>query len=192
MTASTSSYYITSREYVGPNVAERPNSKRYYITTVAPRTNMSHEIRVSGWLGTTNDIAEYAHGEFETPEAATAALDEITGDDYREPDGDIEPIGFDDDGDPIEVLVCRIAGRLEQWGAQSSKDWCYEAMQSGVTASTTDEQIEEMVEALDADLGSEMNATLDTGAVKKMCRDRRDELAADPCAEADADAESED
>lgn len=191
MTTSTS-YYITSSECVGPNVAERPNSKRYYITTVAPRTNMSHEIRVSGWLGTTSDISEYACGEFETLESATAALDEITGDDYRDADDSDRLIGCSADGEPIEALVCRIAGALEQWGAQSSKDWCYEAMQSDVTASTTDDEIEEMVAELDAELGRDYSAALDTGAVENMYRARRDELVAEQRAEAEADAESED
>ena len=191
MTTSTS-YYITSSEYVGPNVAERPNSKRYYITTVAPRTNMSHEIRVSGWLGTTSDISEYACGEFETLESATAALDEITGDDYRDADDSDRLIGCSADGEPIEALVCRIAGALEQWGAQASKDWCHAAMLEDVTASTTDDEIDAMVAELYADLGREMNAALSTGAVEKMYQTRRDELVAEAKAEAEADAESED
>jgi hypothetical protein len=34
---------------------------------------MSREIRTSGWLGTTNDWAKYAHGEFNTIEEAREA-----------------------------------------------------------------------------------------------------------------------
>lgn len=185
------SYYITSSEYVGPNTGARLNSKRYFITKIAPRTNMSHEIRTDGWLGTTNDIAEYAYGEFDTLEAATAALDEITGDDFREPEGDIDPLGLDADGNEIEVLACRIARSLEQWGAQASKDWCHAAMLEDVTASTTDDEIDAMVAELDADLGREMNAALSTGAVEKMYQTRRDELVAEAKAEAEADVAEE-
>lgn len=38
------------------------------------RTNLSHEERTDGWLGTTNDVYECAIGEFETLEAAREEL----------------------------------------------------------------------------------------------------------------------
>jgi hypothetical protein len=66
-------YYIVSENYVGPNVDQNLNSHCVRITTTPPRTNMSREIRTSGWLGTTNDWAKYAHGEFNTIEEAREA-----------------------------------------------------------------------------------------------------------------------
>jgi hypothetical protein len=65
-------YYITSSEYIGPN---RPKvDTRITIMTAPGRTNMSNEARLTGWLGTTNDFSCYAHGEFETEEAARAQV----------------------------------------------------------------------------------------------------------------------
>lgn len=35
----------------------------YRVSAEPGRTNMSHEPRESGWLGTTNDVAAYAEGK---------------------------------------------------------------------------------------------------------------------------------
>ncbi len=36
------------------------------------RTNMSHEPRTTGWLGSTNNVNRYAHGQFHDEQAARA------------------------------------------------------------------------------------------------------------------------
>lgn len=73
----SATHYITTSEYVGPN-ARDAYGRRYRqtltITTLAPRTNSSREIRTEGWLGTTNEWAAYAHGAFETLQEAEAAV----------------------------------------------------------------------------------------------------------------------
>ena len=60
-------YYIIESHYVGPN-----NIHRHSITiqNEPGRANMSHEIQLDGWLGTSNDYAAYAHGTYATQEAA--------------------------------------------------------------------------------------------------------------------------
>jgi hypothetical protein len=63
-------YYITSSEYIGPNHPKVDTC--ITIMTVPGRTNVSREVRLAGWLGTTNDHSCYAHGEFETIDAARA------------------------------------------------------------------------------------------------------------------------
>jgi len=49
-------YYLLQR------VDTRSGEERWLLSTDPGRTNMSHETRLSGWLGTTNDIAMYARG----------------------------------------------------------------------------------------------------------------------------------
>jgi hypothetical protein len=43
----------------------RGGADRYCLARRPGCTNMSHEPKVSGWLGTTNDVAEYAQGAVE-------------------------------------------------------------------------------------------------------------------------------
>jgi hypothetical protein len=43
----------------------RSGGDSYYLSRRPGRTNMSHEPKVHGWLGTTNDIAAYAQGAVE-------------------------------------------------------------------------------------------------------------------------------
>ena len=58
-------YYIIENDYVGPNRAGHElTTPAYTIQTTPGRTNMSHEERINGWLGTTNDWHVAAHGEY--------------------------------------------------------------------------------------------------------------------------------
>jgi hypothetical protein len=70
-------YYLIEREYVGPNKRDsRGNvigdSRVMEIWNAPGVTNMSREVRIHGWLGTTADISSTACGEYETIEAARA------------------------------------------------------------------------------------------------------------------------
>lgn len=63
-------------EISGIDEYEQPRPGRYYLILVCPqqradyyelrtepgRTNQSHEVRLRGWLGTTNSVARYAEG----------------------------------------------------------------------------------------------------------------------------------
>ena len=172
------SYYIESVSYVGPNPNQNLNSDYYTISTLPTRTNLGKEIRTSGWLGTTGDWARYAHGAYDTLEEATAALNVITGDDYRDSPKIDEPIGIDPDtGDAVYALVYRLAGGLEQWGEDSSVSWCYEAMRDTVTAETTDEQIDAETDNLES-LANDEGFALDLPAVVTSWTEHRDELRA--------------
>lgn len=64
--------YVILNNYVGPNRSEHRDY--YAITSTPQRTNMSHEERIEGWLGTTNDWSVQAMGEFETIDAAREAI----------------------------------------------------------------------------------------------------------------------
>jgi hypothetical protein len=61
-------FYVVSTEDVGPNA--EPLNERVYIQTKPAVGNMSRQPIIDGWCGTTNDIAEYAHGVFDSLEEA--------------------------------------------------------------------------------------------------------------------------
>lgn len=48
-----------------------------YITTNIPKTNMSGDDRINGWLGQTGDYSDYAHGGFACVDAAKTFITEI-------------------------------------------------------------------------------------------------------------------
>lgn len=68
-------YYVIEIKDVGPNA--KPLNEEYVIQNKPGCTNMSHETLENGWLGTTNDIAEYAHGVYDTIEEARAKIKEL-------------------------------------------------------------------------------------------------------------------
>jgi hypothetical protein len=41
---------------------ENRGTKSYLLSETAPRTNQSHADRLSGWCGTSNDVATFARG----------------------------------------------------------------------------------------------------------------------------------
>src|SRR5256885_2081753 len=74
-------YYVIESKYVGPNQDQSQycDVDTIGIFTAPGKTNSSREVRLEGWLGTTNDWSEYAHGEYESVEAAEAAIREKWG-----------------------------------------------------------------------------------------------------------------
>lgn len=162
-------FYILSHEYTGPN--EVVNVYTVTVQTEPGETNMSHETQIEGYLGTTNDWSLHAHGEFETEDEARTAADALAvklgGAGSREIDYESEG-----QGDPI-IAVFRVG--YEGWGAEASREWCYEGVRADVTADTTDEQIEALIEHYELMLNDE-DGTLDTRAVRSMMSEHRDGL----------------
>ena len=73
-------YYIIERQYAGPNAknlaTDRKNivdGHQYVVRSEPGVTNMSHEPRTSGWLGTTCGWSEHAQGAYETEQEAVEA-----------------------------------------------------------------------------------------------------------------------
>lgn len=164
----TTSYYVLSSEYVGPNLSDRCNSHTVQITTEPGRTNMSNEVRVDGWLGTSNDWAAYAHGEYDSIEAARAAIVEMLGENRRK---------IDNNEFAETVVETYAASKYVEWDADNSVTWCYDSRDE-ITADTTDERIAEIVAEYEQYANAEGN-TLDTDAVEKMLTKLRDELRAE-------------
>jgi len=71
-------YYPVKRIYLDTKQKrewpEYADFDRVEIRDYPQRTNGSHEIRTRGWLGTTNQVAEHALGEFGTLAEAEAAV----------------------------------------------------------------------------------------------------------------------
>lgn len=165
-------FFLIESEYTGPNQRDSHgnwigDSRVMTITTTPGTTNLSHEERTDGWLGTTNDNSVTAHGEFDTIEEARAAAHEMG---FTE-QSDVE---YPDD-DELEFWITPEAAK-SQWDAG---DWfdglgrngtCTEY---GITAETTDDELEEAVDtAENEDCASDvvLHGTL------KLFTELRDEL----------------
>lgn len=167
-------FYVISVSYTGPNDRDsRGNflgdTETMSITTEAPRTNMSREIRVNGWLGTTNDWSHYAHGEFEV---------------YEDALGYVKNEGFTEDVEENKADVLgtwqRKSATLEKWDAGN---WLINAMgqdgvlrEYGISSETTDEEIKVLVERIKEEAENDGIALFGT---KKCLVRLRDELIED-------------
>lgn len=157
-------FYLIETNYVGPNQDQNADADAVRIQTKPGRTNSSHEERTEGWLGTTNDWAEYARGKYETEEAARAAIEDLFGE-CRE----VELEACIDDG----VVAAFRLGKFEPMNREATENWIYSGLKCDVTADTTDEQLETLIEEWEAQCNSE-GYTLDGSAID-MAREYRDE-----------------
>lgn len=158
-------YYIIERNYAGPNIDQNCDADTIGIYIAPGRTNSSHEERTECWLGTTNDWAEYARGEFETIEAARAAIADLY-DHVREQDASDSC-----DEDLVELYK---PGQYEQMSRSATGDWTYDGIRADVQADTTDERITALVAEYEAAANSE-GYTLDSD-LKDFMEERRQEL----------------
>jgi hypothetical protein len=143
-------YYLINVKYVGPNKTD--SSGHYYedagimyIQTVPGTKNMSGEPCHKGWLGTTNDVSQTAHGEFYSLFAAQCEARRLGYTKQRDLD-DYEKCLQDENGS-IESWVFE-SDSFEQWDAAEWFDGIGMAatcLEYGITAETTDEQISEIV-----------------------------------------------
>lgn len=135
-------YYVISNENVGPNA--QPLNERVCIYTRPGKTNSSHEERTEGWLGTTNDNAEYAHGEYNTIEEAIKHINEKW---PRFIDcGDEELDQFETEMFGKEMIF---RDNREVWNID---DYLYEYIRSAITCETTDKELTEMDAELEKDV----------------------------------------
>lgn len=165
-------FYVIERKYVGPNQDQYADADTVGIYTTPGRANMSKEVRLSGWLGTTNDWSEYAHGEYLTKEAAEAAIRGMW-EHVRDscPSGE----GFYLDDNCVALFK---PGCYEAMGHQATADWCWQGVEADITASTSDEQIAQLVKEYEETANS-FGYTLCLGAAEESMRRRRQELQED-------------
>ena len=137
-------YYIIERQYVESSANDLATDRHYYVVQSEPGiTNMSHEPRTSGWLGTTCGWSEHAHGAYETEEAAieeAARLADAEGHGHR----------VDDDQEQNTVIVVGDEAWANLWNAI---DWIEPSSDEelGITSGMSDEDITNLSGELEAE-----------------------------------------
>jgi len=176
-------YYPILSQYVGPNhrdshggSTEPERIGSVEIHTRPGRTNMSREERTDGWLGTTNDTAEHALGEFETIKEARAAI---------AADGWTEQADIDEDWPPCETWVetwTKPEALMQYWDAA---DWLQELSPRdvGITADTTNDELAKIADALEAEANDHRDSDCQHGVslegTEDYLRGMRDRLQAE-------------
>ncbi|WP_419621518.1 hypothetical protein [Thiolapillus sp.] len=89
-------YYVVEVEYCGPNPYDVQNVDidRYEITTTPPRISATGDVCTYGFLGTYNNVARYALGEYDSLAAAEYSVqtESLRGHQYRrDPEEDLPP-----------------------------------------------------------------------------------------------------
>ena len=143
-------YYIIERQYAGPNAknlaTDRKNivdGHQYVVRSEPGVTNMSHEPRTSGWLGTTCGWSEHAQGAYETQEEAIEAATALA---------EAEGIGHRVEEDPYGNTVILVGDEAWEnlWDAGEWMDPSSDA-ELGITSGMSDDDITRLAGELDAE-----------------------------------------
>lgn len=167
---NTQKFYVIETQYNGPNQdsSQYCDADSISISTCPARGNMSGDVILEGWCGTTNDWAVYAHGEFDTQDEAEAAIRAKFGD-VRDVDANGDEFFTDED----EVAVFK-PGKYEELSDEDTANWIYEAL-SEISADTTDEELEQFEKLMEQSANSEVKATLSSN-LSNMIEKHREEL----------------
>ena len=157
-------FYVIEDKYVGPNQDQHVDADTITISTTPAKTNMSHEVKLHGWCGTTNDWSVHAYGEYETLEAARYAVFENF--------GQVRLVN-DEDKDDTVIESYKI-GQYIPMSEEETGDWAYEIIRSEIHDDTTDERIAELVKECEASANAE-GYTLDC-MLDEFMKQRRQEL----------------
>ena len=153
-----------------PNQREHSDAQVYRIQTVPGTTNMSREERTEGWLGTTNDWMELAHGAFLTEGEARDAIKERCRGAWRELECDSYQCENLDPDSMDQIVIARYKpGRYEP--CTDSVEWCWDLLGS-LKPGTTDEQIEQLLAAAEFTANDE-GMTLELDGLRKVFHERR-------------------
>lgn len=139
-------HYVIAVNYVGPNRDQNIDADQIKITTEPARKNMSNEVCLDGWCGTTDDCAVYARGEFPDLEAAEAYI-KANYKDAREIDD------FYDEGGTVKAVYK--PGKYEPIGKEATGNFIYDSLHDSVTASTTDAEISALVDDWEREANSQ-------------------------------------
>lgn len=161
-------YYIIEQEYVGPNRQDHLNDHAVVVSTEPATTNSSHEIRVKGWCGTTNDWSVNAHGEYDSIEAAEAAIAEIFGDVRLENDES----GIRDEEDT--VVRAYVVGKFPEMDDEEIATAYWDDVKRFVKSDTTDDEIDTWVKACVAEALND-EYIVSAGSLANFARQIRDD-----------------
>lgn len=133
-------YYVVATQYVGPNSEWWVDYDKVEITTEPPRGNSrgldgEYPIIINGWCGTTNDVAVYGLGEFDSIDEARAAVFIETPNGRRLVEEDNEY--FVEDG----VIETYKYGNEKPLTRDDTVVYIYEDAECFVTDQTTDAEI---------------------------------------------------
>jgi hypothetical protein len=165
-------YFIIHREYVGPDQHQYIDTDTYRIQTIPGLTNRSHEPRIIGWLGTTNDWSEYAHGQFDTEQEARDRVSEFCSGQYREFTYTEQHFANFNPDIHENVIAYFKPGAYEPCAYSSEFCW---SMRNDITADTTDDQITQIIDQCEAE-ANKQGLTLFRQQVRQMFEQRRTEL----------------
>jgi hypothetical protein len=165
-------YYIIEIKYVGPNQDQDQfvDADRIEISAVSARTNSSHEVRTTGWCGTNNDWATYAHGAYDSiPEADFEIAKKFGEVRDCEPNGDELPTHDED------IVAVYKPGRFEPMSSQATADWAYEGILADIDDDTTEARIVELVAEYEEEANSN-GYTLDRDLWQFMRAHRQEQI----------------
>ena len=176
-------YYIIEHRYVGPNQEQDQYVDLDFIeiNSAPALTNSSHEPRIDGWCGTTDDWSVNAHGEYLTIDDARDAMLTLWSDvRWNDPNGDCYggcyPVSDFSNilvDDPGRITICK-PGKYTPMSRSATGDWACESMQHDIQADTTDEHLDILVAEYEEDAQA-TGYTLDSGLIDWM-REYRDGL----------------
>lgn len=106
------------------------------ITNKPARTNMSGEILLDGWCGTTDNVSVIAFGEYDSQAEAQAFIDQYFNGDLRYTEWD------ENDGDIVAMYKL---GKYEPMDLESTGSFIHDEMVERVTAETSDYELDDMV-----------------------------------------------
>jgi hypothetical protein len=152
-------FYVVESKFVGRTNDHQVNADRVTIQVVPATGNLDKKPRIEGWCGTNNDWAVFAHGEYSYIEEARDAIDERFGA-VREVEEQYD----------LDVIEAYLVGEYDQLPRQASADWLYECLTSDVTADTTDQQIDLLVEEYAAFAAAEGIALTDIEGIIREYR----------------------
>ena len=167
-------YYIIETNYVGPNA----NQDRYAdvdtieIRTEPARTNMSREIRLEGWCGTTDNFSVHAHGEYPTIEAAREAIAAKFG---VVRDRDPEGSKFETEPGDTTIVELYKPGRYAPLVGEALTNWIWPGIKEDIGASTPRSRFSDLIDDYLDSLNDE-GYTFDRARVEEMLEDRRNYL----------------
>lgn len=136
-----SMYYVIKHTYVGPNQDQEEciDADTIEICTTPALTNSSHEERIEGWCGTTDDWSLDAYGEYESLAAARDAIRERFG-----PVRDSDAEGHLYESDDVSAVEVYKPGQFTPVSRAGVGDWLYYSLEADITEHTTDDQIADL------------------------------------------------
>lgn len=142
-------FYVISHIYCGPNKNSRTliDADTVEIWSEPAQTNLSKEVCIEGWCGTSNDWSLTAYGAFDTLEKARAYIDENW--DIRELDSKSD--SFIDYSFGEFVVAKFKVGQYAMMPDDEVADWAYQGLISDISIDTTDAQIAELAQEYEKD-----------------------------------------